>query len=42
MNKTKLLSAAVITLLVLNFGILGFLFLSKKMSLMEEKCQEKL
>jgi len=30
MNKTKLLSAAVITLLVLNFGILGFLFLSKK------------
>lgn len=30
MNKTKLLSVAVITLLVLNFGILGFLFLSKK------------
>lgn len=30
MNKTKLLSVAVIALLVLNFGILGFLFLSKK------------
>lgn len=29
MNKTKLLSIAVIALLVLNFGILGFLFLSK-------------
>lgn len=30
MNKTKLLSVAVIALLVLNFVILGFLFLSKK------------
>lgn len=30
MNKTKLLSVAVIALLVLNFGILGFLFVSKK------------
>lgn len=30
MNKTKLLSVAIIALLVLNFGILGFLFLSKK------------
>jgi protein CpxP len=29
MNKTKLLSFAVIALLLLNFGILGFLFLSK-------------
>jgi uncharacterized protein HemX len=30
MNKTKLLSVAVIALLVLNFGILGYLFLSNK------------
>lgn len=30
MNKTKLLSVAIIALLVLNFGILGFLFVSKK------------
>jgi protein CpxP len=29
MNKTKLLSIAVIALLLLNFGILSFLFLSK-------------
>ncbi len=29
MNKTKLLSFAIIALLFLNFGILGFLFLSK-------------
>lgn len=29
MNKTKLLGTAVVTLLVLNFGILAFLFLSK-------------
>jgi periplasmic protein CpxP/Spy len=29
MNKTKLLSISVIALLLLNFGILGFLFLSK-------------
>lgn len=29
MNKTKLLSFAVIALLLLNFGILGFIFLSK-------------
>lgn len=29
MNKTKLLSIALLALLVLNFGILGFLFLTK-------------
>ena len=29
MNKTKVLGFAVIALIVLNFGILGFLFLSK-------------
>ncbi|WP_395062852.1 hypothetical protein [Flavobacterium sp.] len=29
MNKTKLLSFAVLALLLLNFGILGFLFFSK-------------
>jgi periplasmic protein CpxP/Spy len=30
MDKTKLLTVAVIALLLLNFGVLGFLFLSKE------------
>jgi periplasmic protein CpxP/Spy len=42
MNKTKLLSISVIALLLLNFGILGFGFLSKDRKMPREIVIEKL
>ncbi len=42
MNKTKLLSISVIVLLLINFGILGFGFLSKERKMPREIVIEKL